>query len=387
LKKALNKVSIPFTKPLLSVEESQAAAEVIHSGWVSQGPKVAEFEKMVADYVGARYAIATPNCTSALYIALMCLGIGGGDEVIVPSFTFVASANSILHTGATPILVDIDPRTYNLDVTKIEPLITPRTKAIMPVHQIGLPADMDPILNLAQKHNLHLVEDAACALGATYKGRKVGCLSELSCFSFHPRKVITTGEGGMITTDSEALAERARLFRSHGASVSDLARHKAGGTIYEQYVTLGYNYRMTDIQAALGIEQMKKLDFILKRRAELAKRYNDALAKMGGIGVPYLPEYATHTYQSYLIRLNGKGHISRDELLQKMVDQGISCRRGIPPIHLEPYWRARFGQSRLPVTEQAAEATLFLPIYPGMTGEEQEYVIDTLKRLLKGGVG
>jgi len=377
-------MSIPLTKPLLSVEESQAATEVIHSGWVSQGPKVAEFEKMVADYVGARYAVATSSCTTALHIALLCLGIGGGDEVIVPSFTFVASANSILHAGATPILVDIDPRTYNLDVTKIEPLITPRTKAIMPVHQIGLPADMDSILHLAQRHNRYIVEDAACALGATYKGRKVGCLSELSCFSFHPRKVITTGEGGMITTDSEALAERARLFRSHGASVSDLARHKAGGTIYEQYVAVGYNYRMTDIQAALGVEQMKKLDFILKRRAELAKRYDDALSEIEGIGVPYVPGYATHTYQSYLIRLSFKGRISRDGLLRKMIEQGISCRRGIPPVHLEPYWQARFGQSRLPVTEQASETTLFLPIYPGMTEEEQEYVIDTLKRFLKG---
>lgn len=377
---------IPLARPFLSIEESQAATEVIHSGWVTQGPKVAEFEKVVADYVDVRYAIATSNCTTALYTALMCLGAGPGDEVIVPSFTFVASANSILQTGATPILVDIDPLTYNLDVAKIEALITSRTKAIMPVHQIGLPADMGPILGLAKKYGLHIVEDAACALGAVYKNRKVGCLSEASCFSFHPRKVITTGEGGMITTDSEELAERARLFRSHGASISDLARHKTGGILYEQYVDVGYNYRLTDIQAAIGIEQMKKLEFILKKRNEIAQEYDEALSDLEEITLPYVPEYAVHTYQSYIIRLNDKCRTPRDELLQRMIERGIACRRGIPPIHLEPYWVKRFGQSHLPVTEKVSLATLFLPIYPTMTLKDTKYVIDTLKMLLRRNV-
>src|SRR5262249_16095034 len=225
-------------------------------------------------------------------------------EVIVPSFSFIATANAVLHAGGAPVFVDIDARTYNIDPSRIEAAITPRTRAIIPVDQIGLAADLDAVLEIAERHNLKVVEDAAPALGATYRGRPIGSISPITCFSFHPRKSITSGEGGAITTDDAEVAARARVLRSHGASVSDLARHSASTVIIEEYDELGYNYRMTDIQAAVGIEQLKKFDDILARRLHLAKRYNMLLAQIDGVTPPYAPEDAPHTYQSYCVRLD-----------------------------------------------------------------------------------
>lgn len=377
-------LKVPITKPYFSEAEGRAAAEVVATGWVSQGSKVAEFEEAVANYVGAEFAVATSNCTAALHICLICLGIGPGDEVIVPSFTFIATSNSILHAGAMPVFVDIDPRTYTIDVTKIEEAVTESTRAIMPVHQIGLAADMDPILELAERYHLHVIEDAAPGIGEEYKGRRAGSIGEVTCFSFHPRKVVTTGEGGMITTDSEELVSRARMIRSHGASISDLARHKAGEVIFEEYPYLGYNYRMTDIEAAIGLEQMKKLDEMLVIRRRLAERYNEELAEIEGLETPYVPPYAKHTYQSYIVRVRKDCPRSRNEIMREMLKEGIATRRGVMAIHLEPYYREHLGEISLPVTEEATRNTFLIPLFPAMTEDEQSYVISTLSGIVRG---
>src|SRR5256885_13023180 len=263
---AKKKLNIPITKPSLGEEEARAPYESIRSGWVTQGPKVAAFEKAVAAYVGAKHGIATTSCTTGLHLALATAGIGPGDEVIVPSFTFIASANAILYTGATVVFCEIDPRTFNADPADIEKRITKKTKAIMPVDQIGLGCDIDAINDIAKRHGVDVVEDAAPTIGGTYKGRRVGSNAHQTVFSFHPRKAITTGEGGMITTDDEALAEKARKLRAHAMSVSDLDRHKADRVILEEYEELGFNYRMTDIQASIGLVQLRRLDELLRIR-------------------------------------------------------------------------------------------------------------------------
>ena len=374
------KMDIPLARPYTDEKEEAAVVAVIRSGWVSQGPKVMEFEQMVADFVGARFAVATNSCTSALHVSLLLQGVQEGDEVICPAFTCMATANAIRHAGAFPVLVEIDPRTFNLDPEAVARAVSPKTRAIMVVHQIGLAADIDALQEIAQKHGLAIVEDAATALGGKYKGRMIGALGAPTCFSFHPRKVITTGEGGMITTDDADLAERARILRSHGASVSDLERHKARGVIYAAYPEAGYNYRMTDVQAAIGIEQMKKLPWILERKREIARFYDAELSRIPGIEVPYVPDYAGHSYQSYLIYLPAS--LDRDALLREMAARGISCRHGIAPLHLEPYYRRLYGEIHLPVTEEVSRRTLFLPIYPQMTPEELHYVVDNLRELV-----
>src|SRR3954465_6681479 len=276
-------MEVPFTRPYFRGGEGDAVAETIASGWVSQGPKVREFEAAFAERVGAPEAVATTNCTTALQLALYVLGVGPGDEVIVPSLSFIATANAVWQNGATPVFADIDPRTYNLDPVAVERAITPRTKAIMPVHQLGLPADMDPLLALAEAHGLAIVEDAACAIGARYKGRPIGSLGPLACFSLHPRKVITTGEGGMIKVQDPEVAARLRQLRQHAMDVSDVARHAARDVVIESYPERGWNHRMTDMQAAVGLCQLELLDEILGQRQRLAERYTAAVD-----GIPYL---------------------------------------------------------------------------------------------------
>ena len=370
---------IPITKPYLGEEEAQAAANAVRSGWITQGPVVAEFERLVAERLGIAHAVATSNCTTSLHLAMLGCGIGPGDEVIVPSFTFIATANAVLYAGAHPVFVDIDARTFNMDPAKVEAAITPRTRAIVPVDQIGLAAEVAPILEIARRHDLRVVEDAAPSLGATYRGQPVGAISPVTCFSFHPRKSITTGEGGILTTDDDELAARARVMRAHGASVSDLARHNASTVTIERYEELGYNYRMTDIQAAIGIEQLKKLDDILARRRELAHRYNALLAALEGVVTPYAPEYAMHTYQSYCVRLDPARTAPREEIMARMLERGIATRRGVMAIHEEPYYVRRFGRVSLPVTEATTRQTLLLPLYMTMTEGEQDRVIEALR--------
>jgi perosamine synthetase len=375
------RMNIPITKPLLGEAEELAVIDVIRSGWLVQGPKVAAFEREVAAYVGAKHAVATSSCTTALHLALLLHGIGPGDEVIVPSFTFIATANAVLYTGATPVFADIDSRSYNIDPTAVQAAITPRTRAIMPVHQLGLAADMDRLTAIAARHDLLLLEDAAPAIGATYKGRRVGGLGNPTCLSFHPRKVITTGEGGMLLMDSLPLAERARRLRAHGMSVSDLARHRAERVVFEEYHELGYNYRMTDMQAAIGIEQVRRLDAMIARRREIACRYAEALADVDGVQLPFSSADTPHTYQSYMIQL-APGRVSRDDLMRQLLTVGVATRRGVMAIHLEPYYRERCAELRLPVTECATRHTVLLPIYASMTDTEQDYVIEHLLRAL-----
>ncbi len=296
-------MEIPITRPHLAGDEQAAVAEVIASGWISQGPRVRAFEEAFAARVGAADAVATTSCTTALSLALHVSGVGPGDEVIVPSLSFIATANAVWHCGAQPVFADIDPRTYNLDPAAAERAITSRTKAIMPVHQVGLPADMDAFLELGRRHGLAIVEDAACAIGASYKDRPIGSLGPLACFSLHPRKVITTGEGGMIAVADPEVAERLRRLRAHGMDTSDLARHSARDIVVEAYPERGWNSRMTDMQAALGLCQLRVLDEILERRRLLAERYTTALERIPNLEAPYEPPYATRTWQSYCIRV------------------------------------------------------------------------------------
>jgi perosamine synthetase len=376
---------IPLLRPWTDEAEVAGAAEAIRSGWLSQGLRVAEFEKAVAAYVGAKYGVATNACTSSLHLTLLLNGIGPGDEVIVPTFTCMATANAVHHTGAEPVFADVDRRTFNLDVESAEHAITPQTRAILLVHQIGLPADIDAFSALAARRGLRLIQDAACALGATYKGRRVGSLGS-TCFSFHPRKMITTGEGGMITTDDDTLVETARRLRATGASISDLERHRAKGLLVQQYGEVGFNYRMTDIQAAIGLAQMKKLPAMVSQRAAQAKLYDEAFSAMDEIEPPYVPSYATHAYTSYLIRVRAGTTVTRDALLQQMAERGISCRSSIQPLHHEPFYSARFGTLSFPAAAEAAHSTLFLPIFPGLTESQQARIVDSLKESFVRGI-
>ncbi|MBM4420042.1 MAG: DegT/DnrJ/EryC1/StrS family aminotransferase [Chloroflexi bacterium] len=375
-------MSVPITKPSLTEEEAQAPLESIRSGWVTQGPKVVEFEKAIANYVGAAEGIATSSCTTALHMALVGLGVGAGDEVIVPSFSFIASANVILYTGATVVFADIDPRTYNVDPADVERKVTSRTKAILPVDQIGLTCDMDAINQIARDRGLVVVEDAAPTIGEKYKGRMVGANAEAVCFSFHPRKVITTGEGGMIMTNDSALATRLRTLRQHGMNVSDLARHNADRVIIEEYKELGFNYRMTDIQASIGIVQVRRLPELLRQRRERAARYNAELPRIRGISIPFVPKYAEHTYQSYCVRLTAECRLDREELMTNLLRRGIATRRGVMASHLEDVYVKRYGKVHLPVTEEATRTTMLIPLYASMTDDEQSYVIDALREEL-----
>jgi perosamine synthetase len=368
-------MEVQFARPYFRGNEGQAVAEAIASGWVSQGPRVREFEQRFAERVGAAHAIATTSCTSALHLALYGLGVSPGDEVIVPSLSFIATANAVWQCGATPVFADVDPDTLNLDPEAAERAITARTKVIMPVHQIGLPADMDRLMDVAARHGLAIMEDAACAIGAQYRGRPIGSVGPVACFSLHPRKVITTGEGGIITVSDDALAERLRQLRQHAMSISDLARHNTDRVVFESYPERGFNYRMTDMQAALGLCQLEILDEVLERRRVLSERYNDALAGLPEIETPTDPPYASRTWQSYCIRLRPDAAVSRTELMQQLMDDGIGTRKGIMAIHEEAAYP---GEYDLPHTEAASRDMLMLPLFPDLPLEQQDYVIARL---------
>lgn len=369
-------MQVPFAKPHITGREGALVAEVIASGWVSQGPKVRAFEAAFAERVGAAEAVATTSCTTALQLALYVMGVGPGDEVIVPSLSFIATANSVWQCGATPVFADIDPDTYNLDPDCAERAITDRTKVIMPVHQVGLPADMDRFLEIGERHAITIVEDAACAIGATYKGRRIGSMGPLACFSLHPRKVITTGEGGMITLNDPAVADRLRKLRAHAMDVSDLARHAAADVVIESYPERGWNSRMTDMQAQLGLCQLEELDWILERRRALADRYSAALAHIPSLDAPYEPDYAVRTWQSYCARVNSRSPVERTELMRRLLRDGIPTRRGVMTIHEEAAY-ADAGVC-LPHSEAAAREVIILPLFADMTSAQQDHVLDRL---------
>lgn len=369
-------IEIPIARPHLAGGERAAVAEAIASGWISQGPKVQEFERSFAERVGAAEAVATSSCTTALALALHVSGVGPGDEVIVPSLSFIATANAVWHCGATPIFADVDPFTCNLDPEAAERAIGPRTRAIMPVHQLGLPADMDAFFALAKRYGLAIVEDAACAIGAAYRRAPIGSLPSLACFSLHPRKVITTGEGGMIALQDAGTADRLRRLRGHGMDVSDFARHSASEVVIERYPERGWNARMTDVQAALGLCQLRVLDRILRRRAQLAARYTLGLNHIAHLQAPFEPTYAQRTWQSYGVRLRPEAPVERDELMARLLRDGIATRRGVMAIHQAQAYAG--AHPRLRHTEAAAREMLLLPLYPDLTDEQQDFVLERL---------
>lgn len=370
---------IPVARPFIGAEEEHAVIEVLRSGWVTQGPRVAEFEREFSAYIGCDHSVAVSSCTTALHLALVASGIGSGDEVICPSLSFIATANSIAYVGATPVFCDIDLATYNLDPSALEGLITPRTKAILVVHQIGLSAEMKGILVVAKKYGLAVIEDAACAIGSEYEGNLIGKpLGTMACFSFHPRKILTTGEGGMITTNDANLADKLRKLRQHAMSLSDVVRHNAKQVTAETYDEVGYNFRMTDMQAAMGVVQLDRLQSFLQRRRHLASRYDEALQPLPWLETPYVPSNCRHNYQSYMIRLVDASAAKRDLIMQRLLEKNISSRRAIMAIHRELPYRSEQWETALPKTNLVTDTALILPLFHQMTEADQDYIIEVL---------
>lgn len=376
------KFVIPIAIPLLDVEEADAARQAVLSGWVSQGPQVAAFEREFAALVAAPHACAVSNCTTALHLALFSLGICPGDEVITASHSFIASANSIRYCGATPVFVDIRPSTYNLDPARVAEAISERTRAILVVHQMGMPCDLKSLVELAQDHRLILIEDAACAVGSQISingnwewiGKPHGAVA---CFSFHPRKVITTGEGGMITTFDADLDSKFRLGRQHGMSVPDTVRHGSRAVIFEDYGFVGFNYRMTDIQAAIGRRQLERLSDIVSRRRAIAARYVDMLADIDELGLPVEPEWARSNWQSYCVRLPAR--LDQKAVMQNFLDQGIATRRGIMCAHREAPYADSKHRYDLRQSELAQDHCILLPMFAQMTDDQVDQVAGALR--------
>lgn len=373
---------IPVALPDLSGAEAEAAADAVRSGWVVQGPRVEAFERAFAAYTGAPHAVALSSCTAGLHAALLALGVGPGDEVVTVSHSYIATANAIRFCGAAPVFVDIDPRTYNLDPDLLEAAITPRTRVIMPVHQVGLPCDLAQILEIAGRHGIPVLEDAACAIGSQVSlevgweriGRPRGVAA---CFSFHPRKILTTGDGGMLVTADRELARKVRLLREHGMSLSAAARHSATTIQSEEYPIVGFNYRMTDIQAGVGREQLARLPEMLERRGAVAERYNAVLRDIPGLEPPFVPDYARTNYQSYVVRVTAEYGRTRDELMQLLLDRGISTRRGVMNAHQEQAY-AGMTCPPLPHSEAARAETLILPLYSSLSAADQDRVLAAL---------
>ena len=376
---------IPVARPWLDERDAEAARRAILSGWVTQGPEVAAFEREFAVAVGAPHACAVSSCTTALHLALLAVGVGPGDEVITVSHSFIATANAVRYCGATPVFVDVTADTFNIDPALVEPAMSDRTKAILVVHQLGMPCDLPPILALAKRRGVPVVEDAACAIGSEWlcdgRWERVGRPhGDIACFSFHPRKLLSTGDGGMLTTRSRKLDETFRLLRQHGMTVPDTVRHMSSQVVFEEYAVQAYNYRMTDILAAIGRVQLARLAEIVERRRQLAAQYGELLRGIPGIVPAVEPEWARTNWQSYTVRLEPP--LDQRLVMQRMLDEGVSTRRGVMNAHRERAYPAGSWRVAGPLTrgERAQDTVIVLPLYHQMTGDEQQRVVESLRR-------
>jgi len=369
---------INVIKPWIGAEEAAAASAAIESGWIAQGPKVAEFEFRFAEMVNAQYAVAVSNCTTALHLALIVASLGPGDDVIVPSFSFIATTNAPVYVGARPVFADVELSHGNLSVATIQAALTPSTRAVILVHQGGQPADVDAIRAFCDPRGIVVIEDAACAAGSRYKDGPVGSASTIAAWSFHPRKLVTTGEGGMITTDNAEWAARAKRLREHGMSVSAADRHKSTLPTAEEYLELGFNYRMTDVQAAIGIVQLRRLPEMLARRREIVAQYQRAFADVAGVRCVADPSFGQSNFQSFWIELDDRFPLDRESLLEHLANHNISARRGIMAAHHQPPYRHNVGQP-LPNTDQLTNRSLILPVYHQMTEAEIRHVINAVR--------
>ena len=372
---------IPYGRQTIEEDDIQAVVDVLRSDYLTTGPKIAEFEKMVADYVGAKYAVAISNGTSALHAACFAAGIQPGDEVITTPLTFAASANCVLYCGGTPVFADVDPKAYNIDPEDIRRKITDKTKAIIAVHLAGQPCDMDEIHKIAKEHDLLVIEDGAHALGSVYKGKKVGTLSDMTTFSFHPVKPITTGEGGMIVTDNEQFYQKMMLFRSHGITREENLMTRNDGPWFYQQLDLGYNYRITDIQCALGCSQMKKLDRFLARRKQIVARYNEAFADCENIITPYqLPETESG-WHLYIVQVK---NCDRRKVFEALREQGIAVNVHYIPVYMHPYYQEHgYKDVHCKNAEEIYSHIITLPLYPALTEEQQKFVIEKIMDALE----
>jgi perosamine synthetase len=372
-------MSVAFSRPFFGREEEEAVAAVIRSGWVVGGPKLAEFEQRFAHIAGSEHAIGVSSWTTGAFLVLKALGIGPGDEVLVPSLTFIASVNVIAHAGATPVFVDVEPGTFNIDCRDIEHRITSRTRAILPVDQLGMPCEIDRILEIAARHGLLVIQDAACAFASRFRNRPVGALAPITLFSLHARKVITTAEGGVIVTNDGDLAARLKRLRHQGMSLSDFERHDAAPTTFETYPEIGYNFRITDVQAAIGLCQLDRLDDLLTQRREVAERYMAALGTLDWMEMPFVPAHVTPNWQSFQVRVRPSGPVGRNDLMQLMHERGIATRRGVMASHREaPY---RHLKAHLPQTDRAADECLQLPMHAGMSKSDVDAVVAALRQV------
>ncbi len=379
---------IPLAKPMVGEEEIEAAVSVMRSGWLTTGPKVKEFEDNIKEYLGCNSAIALTSCTGGLHISLAALGIGPEDEVILPSYTFAASGHVVAWLGAKPVLVDVEPDTFNIDPDKIEEAITSRTKAIMPVHFAGHSCDMDRIQKIAKKHDLYVIEDAAHAIGTQYKGKKIGSFGDVTVFSFYVTKTMTTAEGGMITTNDSKLGKKLKQLTYFGVDKDAFNRYTEKGTWYYEIIALGFKYNMDNIHGAIGVAQLKKLeDFIAKRR-ELASVYDELFSDVPGVIRPIEKEYTRHSYHLYPILLDTeKIKISRDRFIEKLRENKIGSSVHFIPLHLHPFYQKTYGYSEgdFPVSEKLFDREISLPMYPGLEREDIERVVETVKKIIENG--